>query len=93
MSVHRRRLGAWHGRLRKVSQAGLHLEPRERTAIARRLLASVRPDDDDAQPDVDAAWRDEIGRRVDDVVNGDVELSSFEQTRSGAGDLLNDLRR
>lgn len=77
----------------EVYQAGLELDPDERTVVAHRLLASLRPEDSASQPEIDAAWRDEIGSRVDDVLNGKVELSTFEQSRANAQALLDSLRR
>ena len=77
----------------EVYQAGLGLDPDERAVVAHRLLASLHPADGDAQLEVDAAWRDEIGSRVDDILNGKAELSTLEQTRSRARALLDDLRK
>lgn len=77
----------------EVYQAGLGLDLDERTIVAHRLLASLHPDDEATQPDTDEAWRSELGSRVDDVLSGDIELSTFEQTRAKARALLDDLRQ
>lgn len=77
----------------EVYQAGLELDLDERTVVAHRLLASVRPMDEASQSEIDDAWRDEIGSRVDDVLSGGVELNDFEQTRVKARALLDDLRK
>jgi putative addiction module component (TIGR02574 family) len=76
-----------------VYQAGLALDLDERAVVAHRLLDSLHPQNDAAQPDVDAAWRDEISVRVDDVLQGRVELLSYDEVRAAAHELLNDLRQ
>jgi putative addiction module component (TIGR02574 family) len=64
----------------EVYRAGLELDLDERTVVAHRLLASL---EDEASPsEIDAAWREEIGSRVDDVLNGRVELVTAEQSRA-----------
>ncbi|MGD9430807.1 addiction module protein [Arthrobacter russicus] len=77
----------------EVYQAGLALDLDERTVVAHRLLASLHPEDDASQSEIDDAWRDEIGSRVDDILNDRVELGTFEQTRDKARALLDDLRK
>jgi hypothetical protein len=77
----------------EVYEAGLELDLDERTVVAHRLLASVHPEESADQSRVDASWRDEIGARVDDIVNGKVELGSFEETRAKARVLLDQLRK
>ena len=59
---------------------------------AHRLLASLHPHDDAPEPEIDADWRAEIGSRVDRILNGEIELGSFESTRAKARALLDDLR-
>lgn len=51
-------------------QAGLELDLDERTVVAHRLLANLRPEDDASESEIDDAWRDEIGSRVDEILNG-----------------------
>jgi hypothetical protein len=77
----------------EVYEAGLELDLDERTLVAHRLLASLHPEEGVDQPEVGAAWRDEIGSRVDDILNGKVELGSFEQTRAKARVVLDNLRK
>ncbi|MFT4011093.1 MAG: addiction module protein [Nocardioidaceae bacterium] len=76
----------------EVYQAGLELDLDERTVVAHRLLASLHPDDDASHPEVDAAWRDEIGTRVDDILDGSVELVSAEESHARIEALLAELR-
>ncbi|MFT4122277.1 MAG: addiction module protein [Microbacteriaceae bacterium] len=77
----------------EVYQAGLALDLDERTVLAHRLLASLHPEDDASQSETDDAWRDEIGSRVDDILNDRVELGAFEQTHDKARALLDDPRK
>ena len=35
---------------------------------------------EDSQDEIDAAWRDEVADRLDEVLNGTLELGSFEAT-------------
>jgi len=77
----------------EVYQAGLELDVDERTAVAHRLLASLHPERDAEEPGVDASWRREIGSRVDDILAGSVELTTFEETRAKARALLDDSTR
>lgn len=74
-------------------QEGPELDLDESTVVAHRLLASLHPEDDASQPEIDEAWRDEIGSRVDDILNDRVESGTFEQSRDKARALLDDLRR
>lgn len=71
----------------EVEQALLALDQHERAAVIHRGLLSL--DADDAPVDqaaIDAAWRTELGRRIDDIESGKVELldasGSHEQLRA-----------
>lgn len=75
----------------EVYKAGLQLDLDERAVLVRRLLASLHAEDETSQPEVDAAWRDEIGSRVDDILNGEVELVSTEESRARVRALLTEL--
>lgn len=65
----------------EVERALLALSEHDRAAVIHTGLLSL---DGGLGPveqgEVDAAWRDEIGTRLDDVLNGQVELGTFEQT-------------
>jgi putative addiction module component (TIGR02574 family) len=57
----------------ELIKAGLALDPDERAVVANRLLASLHHDHGgDDQVAVDAAWRDEITRRLDEFQDGSV---------------------
>ena len=61
-------------------EAGYLLTPGERLEAARMLRLSVDQDADSDPTEVDAAWRDEIGSRVNDIVEGKVELLDADET-------------
>lgn len=55
------------------------LPPEDRTELAYELLDSVADDDVDEDPaDVEAAWAEEIKRRVDEIRNGTAETYALE---------------
>lgn len=70
-SVAPRRHAAMSLSASELYEAGLALPPSVRKDIALRLLDSIEVAD---QESVDAAWTAEIGSRVDDIVNGKVEM-------------------
>ena len=77
----------------EVYRAGLELDLDERTIVAHRLLASLHPEDAEAQREVDAAWREEVGSRIDDILAGKVELVSAEESRARVQALLAELHQ
>jgi len=67
----------------EVERALLALAPDERAAVIHTGLLSLDGGSADApQDDIDDAWRGEVGSRLDDVLQGRVELGSFEATRA-----------
>lgn len=67
----------------EVEQARLALAPEERAAVIHTGLLSLDGGSAKAsQDDVDDAWRGEIGNRLDAILQGRVELGSFEATRA-----------
>jgi putative addiction module component (TIGR02574 family) len=65
-------------RTRRVLREALGLPPKARADIAGTLLRSLDVEDD---PDVEAAWAEEIERRLKDVETGKVKLIPWEQVR------------
>jgi len=61
-------------------EVGYSLTPDERLEAARMLRLSVDQDADSDPVEVDAAWRDEIGSRVHDILAGKVELVDADET-------------
>jgi len=54
-----------------ILRTALSLGPNERAEIAASLIASLDPP---AGEDIDAAWAEEIKRRIESIDNGDVQL-------------------
>lgn len=65
-----------NGHVVDVERALLALERHERATVIHHGLQSLEDTDsiDHKQAEVDAAWRSELHRRIDDVTNGKVEL-------------------
>lgn len=53
----------------------------ERAVAAHRLLESLHDEQPADEADVNAAWDEEIDRRVDDVLKGRVQLIDVEESR------------
>jgi putative addiction module component (TIGR02574 family) len=62
------------------------LPERDRATLAGLLIESLEAD---AEPDVQAAWSDEIQRRVADLDAGNVETLPWEEARRRLLDRLN----
>ena len=56
----------------------LRLEPEARAEVAAELLASL---DGPADPDAEAAWDAEIGRRIDAIEAGTVRLEPWSEVK------------
>jgi len=65
-------------RIADIAKDALELPPSQRLTLARILLDLSEPDQD-FSPEVEAAWDEEIGRRIDAVKAGNVQSKSFEQ--------------
>lgn len=67
----------------EVERALLALPPQDRAAVVHAALVSLDGGAaEDSQGEIDAAWRDEVAGRLDEVLNGTLELGSFEATRA-----------
>ena len=62
----------------KVLEEALALPADERARVAARLIDSLDPVD---EPDVDAAWRGEVARRVRELDDGAVETVDWLEAR------------
>jgi putative addiction module component (TIGR02574 family) len=60
--------------LEKLAAEAMKLSPEERADLADRLWVSVEP-----KADVEAAWDEEIQRRIDDLEAGRTEAIPAEQ--------------
>lgn len=61
---------------KKILDEALALPDEERRIVAELLMDSLV-----SQGEVDAAWRDEILRRVEQVRRGEVELEAWDEVR------------
>ena len=64
-------------RVSEILEKALALSTQERGLIIDRLIESL--DDEPAEEGVEAAWDDEIKRRVDEIRSGRVKTISGEQ--------------
>jgi len=69
----------------ELLQKALSLPEAERAELAGSLLASL---DTNIDPDVDAAWQQELARRLDEVRSGKVATIPWDQVHRKARTLL-----
>ncbi len=72
---------------RELLQKALALPESERAELAGNLLSSL---DTTIDPDVDAAWQQEVARRLDEVQSGKVETIPWEEVQQKGRKLLHD---
>ena len=65
--------------LKEVFQDAVQLPEQDRAALAGLLIETLDPV---SEPDVEAAWSEEIKRRLAEVDAGTVELISWEEVRA-----------
>jgi putative addiction module component (TIGR02574 family) len=61
-------------------ERALSLPVEDRRRLARALIISLDRDQDEEQ--VDTAWREEIGRRVEQILDGQVEMIDGEEAHA-----------
>ena len=76
--------------LRVLEKEALELPPRSRVRLAERIMESV---DDYATPELEAAWNDEIERRVKEIQSGAEKGIPAERVMKEARRALNETRR
>ena len=65
----------------QVEEAFMALDRREQVAILQRGIRNLDTRSEDlSQAEVEAAWRDELSRRIDDIRSGAVELLDFDES-------------
>ena len=65
----------------QVEEALMALDRREQAAILQRGIRNLDTRSDDLpQDEVEAAWRDELSKRIDDIRSGAVELLDFDES-------------
>ncbi len=66
-----------------VERAVFALERRDRAALIHRVLQDLDTDGTERdQSEIDAAWRTELRRRIDDIESGKVELLDIEESHA-----------
>src|SRR5438874_9406827 len=65
--------------LKEVFHEAAQLPERDRATLAGLLIESLDPV---AEPDVEAAWSEEIKRRVAEIDNGTAELTPWAEVRA-----------
>ena len=63
---------------KRVFEDALQLPPEARAALAAELIATL---DEEADPDAEAAWSEEIRRRLDEVDAGTVRPIPWSEAR------------
>lgn len=76
--------------LRVLEKEVLELPPRSRVRLAEKIIESI---DDYADPDVEAAWDDEIERRVKEIKSGAEAGIPAARVMKDARRALNETRR
>ena len=75
---------------KELTKQALALSPEERVKLADRLIASV---DDFASPEIEAAWQEEITRRVAEIEKGQAQLIPAEEVHRKARAMVHEARR
>lgn len=76
--------------MRVLEKEVLELPPRSRVRLAEKIIESI---DDYADPDLEAAWDEEIERRVREIESGAQEGIPAAQVMKDARRALNETRR
>ena len=71
----------------ELLQKALALPENERAELAGNLISSL---DTTVDPDVDAAWQQEVARRLDEVQSGEVKTVAWENVQQKGHTLLHD---
>ena len=72
----------------ELLKKALALPPEARAALAGSLLESL--DNEPAEEGVEAAWNDEIKRRIEEIDSGKVQMIPYEEVRRRLAALLSD---
>ena len=65
----------------QVEEALMALDRHEQAAILQRGIRNLDTRSEDLpQDEVEAAWRDELSKRIDDIRSGAVELLDFDES-------------
>jgi putative addiction module component (TIGR02574 family) len=72
----------------ELLKKALALPPEARAALAGSLLESL--DDEPADEGVEAAWNEDIKRRIEEIDSGKVKMIPYEEVRRRLAALLSD---
>jgi putative addiction module component (TIGR02574 family) len=75
--------------MKELRDAALRLPPEDRARLASELINSLDALEDVDQAAVDAAWADEVRRRVEEVRTGNVSLLDGQQVFQELRERLN----
>lgn len=73
-----------------LTKQALALKPEERIELAETLLTSV---DGFASPEIEAAWMEEVERRVKEIETGQAKLIPAEEVHRKARAVVHEARR
>lgn len=76
--------------IRALEKEVLDLSPRSRLRLVEKIIESV---DDFANKEVETAWSDEIGRRVQEITSGKARGIPASNVMAKARRVLNETRR
>lgn len=64
----------------QVEEALMALDRRDRAAVIHRGLQTLDAESDETpQEEVEAEWRDELSRRIDDIESGRVQMLTHDE--------------
>jgi putative addiction module component (TIGR02574 family) len=72
----------------ELRKKALALPPEARAALATSLFESL--DEEPAEQGVEAAWSEEVKRRIEDIDSGKVQMIPYEEVRRRLAALLSD---
>ena len=70
----------------QVLRSALNLHPNDRAEIAASLIQSL---DEETNEEIDAAWAEEIKRRIESIDNGQVRLIPWDEVVRSMRERLN----
>jgi putative addiction module component (TIGR02574 family) len=75
----------------ELLKKALALPPEARAALATSLFESL--DEEPADAGVEAAWSEEVKRRIEDIDSGKVQMIPYEEVRRRLAALLSNARK
>jgi len=76
--------------IRALEKEVLELPPKSRARFAEKIIESI---DDYANPEIEKAWTQEIGRRVAEIKSGNAKGISAGEVMAKARRALHEIRR